>query len=138
MWAMAAGVDPTKGREAADIIEAARLRMDPLPKVAELARSARVDNYAWAQIIKKGRGLPQTFLKMAAVTGVEPQVREALGLPPLADAGDLSPFERSIMASGIPDEKKRAAIEIFRGPGGPELMESVAQEWRERRLIRRA
>ena len=127
---MAAGVDPRKGREAADIIEAARLRRDPLPTVAELARSARVDNYAWAQIIKKGRGLPQTFLKMAQVVGVEPQVREVLGLPPL----DANVVPLPVPAESAEDEALRDVMYIIRHES-PQLTDherEVALAWLRR------
>jgi hypothetical protein len=128
MLSMAAGVDPSKGREAADIIEAARLRMDPLPKVAELARAAEVDNYAWAQVIKKGRGLPQTFLKMAGAVGAVAEVREALGLPPLG-MGELSAFETAILSDDrLTPAQQRAIVDIYRSPGGWELLQSLVAD----------
>jgi hypothetical protein len=126
---MAAGVDPRRGRIAADIIERARQLHVPLLTVAEFSRRADVDNYSWAQVIKKGRGRPQTFLKMAEAVGAGPEVREALGLPPVNGLG-LSEFEKSIFAETVrlTEQQRRAIVEIYRSPGGWELLQSLVQD----------
>src|ERR1017187_1863969 len=78
-----AGVDPHAGRIAADKIRAAQQRHVPLLTVHEGARQAGITDDGWSKVIRTGRGREGTFIAMARVAGVEPEVREALGLPPL-------------------------------------------------------
>jgi hypothetical protein len=142
---MAPGVEPSAGRAAADIIKNAQSRHVPILRVAEAARRAGITSHGWIKVINSGRGRQSTFLAMARVTGVEAEVRDALGMEPLEgdvvprpgtpiappgrlppaprDVVDLDPFERSIAANPALSEHERALIlDIYRTKGGRELL----------------
>jgi hypothetical protein len=130
---MAGTVDPEAGRKAADIIKAAQQRHVPVLRVSKAAALAGITDVGWHRAIKTGRGYESTFIAMARVVGVEPQVREALGLPPVDGLADLSEFEKSIFGDErLTDQQRRAIVEIYRSPGGWELLQSLVQDRRGR------
>jgi hypothetical protein len=122
---MAAGVEPSKGRAAAKIISEALAASKPKVTVVEAAGRARITPDGWLKVIRTERGYERTFLAMARAVGVEAEVREALGID---DLGELDPFERSILGSGLTAVQQRQIIDIWRSPGGREWLESLAQD----------
>ena len=97
-------------RDAADMIEAARRRHVPLLTLSEAARRAGITSSGWRKVIGTGRGRDDTFIAMARVTGVEDEVREALGMEPLGAVPDIPPMsadERRAVLSYL--EVRRAA-----------------------------
>jgi hypothetical protein len=115
MAGAASAVDPEAGRKAADIIKAAVQRQVPVLRVSKAAVQAGITDVGWHRAIKTGRGYESTFLAMARVAGVEPEVREALGLPPLDEIAARDPFEDAIMAAPqLSSEEKSASIRRHR------------------------
>jgi hypothetical protein len=52
-----------------------------------------------------------------------------LGDGPLDDLGDLSEFEKSIFGDErLTDQQRRAIVEIYRSPGGWELLQSLVHD----------
>lgn len=102
------------------------------------ARQAGITDVAWARVIKKGRGYESTFVAMARVVGVEAEVREALGLPPLdggvtrLPAGRIAPrdvYEERILAAPLSREVQERVIAFHRAPGGGrEILQDLGLE----------
>jgi lambda repressor-like predicted transcriptional regulator len=102
------GVDDEPGRKAADIIGAARKRQVPRMTQREAARRAGLSTEGWLKILRTGHGREENVIAMARVVGVEPQVREALGLPPL----DANVVQMPARAAG--ESTEDAALRAFR------------------------
>ena len=77
------------GRRAADIISSAQRRHLPVLTLREASHKAGLSPEGWSKVIRTGRGRESTFVAMARVTGVEEEVREALGLPPAEVAPEI-------------------------------------------------
>jgi hypothetical protein len=78
-------------RAAAVSIDAALRRHVPVLTLAEAARRAGITPAGWRKVIRTGRGRTATLMAMARVTGAEPEVRRALGLPPPPPPQDTAP-----------------------------------------------
>ena len=127
-------VDPEAGRRAADIIRAAVRDHVPVLRVSKAAAMAGITDVGWHRAIKTGRGYESTFIAMARIAGVEPQVREVLGLEPLDDANVIPMasrppgFERSIAENPRLSEHERQILLIwYRDAGGREYMDLLAR-----------
>jgi hypothetical protein len=132
MCGMAVVVGGDAGSRAVAIIKEAQGRQVPVMNQRKAAALSGLSVEGWMKILRTGRGKLENVIAMARVVGVEPQVREALGLP-LNGLNDLSEFEKSIYADErLTDQQRRAIVEIYRSPGGWELLESLVQDRRGR------
>ena len=107
---MGFGVEPDEGREAARIIKEALDGLRPRVTVAEAAARAVITEDGWLKVIRTKRGYERTFIKMARAVGVEAEVREVLGLPPL----DANVIPLPVQAESAEDVALRAVMEIIR------------------------
>jgi len=136
--AVAQGVDDPAGRAAVEIIEAARKRQVPVMTKNEAVARAGLSPAGWLKIRRTGHGREESFIAMARILGVEPEVRKALGLPPL-ESRRRAAFEANIMADErLTPAEQRTILGILRRPGGWELLESYAAEYRGQRQAQRA
>lgn len=105
----------------------------------------------WARVIRTGRGYPATFIRMARAVGVEPEVREALGLPPLpanvvqmpglagdhADDAALADIRRRIEHSKVLTDRERPVVLAWcDSPEGQDALREKLAEARQRARIR--
>jgi hypothetical protein len=133
MCGMAVVVGGDAGIEAARIIREAQGRQVPVMNQRKAAALSGLSVEGWMKILRTGRGKLENVIAMARVVGVEPQVREALGLSPLNGLDGLSEFEKSIFADErLTDQQRRAIVEIYRSPGGWDLLQSLVQDRRGR------
>jgi hypothetical protein len=137
-------VDPEKGSEAAKIIKAAVRDHVPVLRVSKAAALAGITDVGWHRAIKSGRGYESTFIAMARVTGVEPQVRKVLGLPPLdanvvqlpARAGSESTEDAALRAfrDAIRDDprltvpERQVILTWYHSPDGQALLKAKLAE----------
>jgi hypothetical protein len=125
---MAGAVEPRAGRTAANIIKTAQDRL--VLTAGAAAKLAGITDVGWARVIKAGRGYPATFIAMARVVGVEPQVRAALGLPAL----DANVIPMPVPAESAEDAALRDVMYIIRHES-PQLTDherEVALAWLRR------
>lgn len=124
------GVDDEPGRKAADIIGAARKRQVPRMTQREAARRAGLSTEGWLKILRTGHGREENVIAMARVVGVEPQVREALGLPAL----DANVIPLPVPAESAEDAALRDVMYIIRHES-PQLTDherEIALAWLRR------
>jgi hypothetical protein len=127
---MGFGVEPDEGREAARIIKEALDGLRPRVTIAEAAGRADITEDGWLKVIRTGRGYERTFIKMADAVGAGPQVREALGLPPL----DANVIPLPVPAESAEDAALRDVMHIIRHES-PQLTDherEVALAWLRR------